>query len=167
MFRDALCRERDDLRATVARLTAEAESMRIVLSGELTTLARLTAELAAVRADSTLTAERDEALAKACEEQGGTGCQKEGATMTPTELADALASIPFDPSVTVSATHAAAILDASHALRRLGRVEDAAEALLAAATCPEGDHAYNCDVRLTEGACDCHMPALRVALRAE
>ena len=51
MFRDALCRERDDLRATVARLTAEAESMRIVLSGERTTLARLTAELAAVTSD--------------------------------------------------------------------------------------------------------------------
>ena len=51
VFRDALCRERDDLRATVARLTAEAESMRIVLSGERTTLARLTAELAAVTSD--------------------------------------------------------------------------------------------------------------------
>lgn len=81
--------------------------------------------------------------------------------MTPTELADALASIPFDPSVTVSATHAAAILDASHALRRLGRVEDAAGRALRVLEL-EFNECGEC-----VGAYVCTRCALSAALRAE
>lgn len=61
--------------------------------------------------------------------------------MTLNELADALERIPSDRAPAMPAAQRALLTQASHALRRLGEIEAAAEALLAAACCPEGDHA--------------------------